>query len=123
MAEDHNKLGNLSVKVFVEEIEPDLPEDLKLGFFRVAQEALIKIRKHARATLAELHLRFSGKGVLMVVSDNGVGFDTREAFARSSRQGSLGLMSMQERADLINAVLRIESRIGRGSRVVIRVKT
>ncbi len=55
----------------------------------------------------------------MVVSDNGIGFDIKEAATRASGKGSLGLMSMQERADLIGANLKIESKPGKGTTVTV----
>ncbi len=68
MAEDHNKLGQVSVKVFVEGLEPDLTEDVKLGFFRIAQEALSNIRKHSKAETSDISIRFTQKRVLMIIN-------------------------------------------------------
>ena len=119
IAEDYNKLKQLSVEVHYEGIEPHIAEEVKLGFFRVAQEALNNIRKHAKATQCHIDLRFDHKNVFMTVSDNGVGFNKKEAYARIGKQGNLGLMSMKERADLINANLNIDSEPGKGTRVTL----
>jgi signal transduction histidine kinase len=103
----------------VARLEPKLPEDVKLGFFRIAQESLNNIRKHAKATNATVSLTFQDTRLKMIVSDNGIGFDIKEAVTRASGKGSLGLMSMKERTDLIGANLKIESKQGKGTTVTV----
>jgi PAS domain S-box-containing protein len=120
IADDYNKLGQLSVEVQIEGIEPRLSEDIKLGYFRIAQEALNNTRKYAKAKQANIDIRFYRKQVWMLISDNGVGFNVKEAVKKSGGKGSLGLMSMRERADLINADLKIESLPGQGTRVILK---
>jgi PAS domain S-box-containing protein len=115
LTEDYNKLGQLSVKMKVGGEEPRLSEEVKLGFFRIAQEALNNTRKHSKATKANIILTFRERKVEMLVTDNGIGFDAREVDSKASSRGSLGLMSMRERADLVGANLKIESKPGRGT--------
>jgi PAS domain S-box-containing protein len=121
MAEDISKLNLFEIKVEVEGIEPALSEDVKLGFFRVAQEAINNIRKHAKASRATISLQFKDNQARMVVIDDGVGFDTQESASRSKGKGSLGLMSMQERANLIGASLKIESNPGQGTTIKVEM--
>ena len=121
IAEDTNILNQLEVKVKLEGIEPILSENVKLGLFRIAQEALNNARKHAQANKATVKLQFSENKVKLVVIDNGVGFDVQEAMTQNSNNGSVGLMSMKERAKLIGADLKIESRLGKGTRVSAEV--
>jgi PAS domain S-box-containing protein len=122
LAEDYNKLGPLSVNVNVEDAEPDLSEEIKLGFFRIAQEALNNSRKHAKARLVNIDLKFSLKQIKMTVSDNGEGFNIRNTLKRSGGKGNLGLISMRERANLIDADLKIESEPGKGTKVTLKTK-
>jgi signal transduction histidine kinase len=122
MSEDYNKLGQLQVKANIEGTEPDLMEEVKLGFFRVAQEALNNTRKHSRASQAQIDISFNQRHISLTVSDNGIGFNKKEAYARSGNYGNLGLMSMKERADLIDADLKIESEPGKGTRVTLSAK-
>jgi PAS domain S-box-containing protein len=122
IAEDYNKLKQLFVEIHSEGMEPKITEEVKLGFFRVAQEALNNIRKHAKATRCRIDLRFGDNNIFMTVSDNGIGFDKKEANARIGKKGNMGLMSMKERADLINANLKIESEPGKGTRVTLSAK-
>ena len=79
IADDFNKLGQLSVEVHIEGMEPELSEEVKLGFFRIAQEALNNTRKHAKASQAEIGIQFNHKQLNMTVSDNGEGFNTKNA--------------------------------------------
>jgi len=124
MAEDINKLNHtnhFSVEVDAEGKEPPLPEDLKLGLFRIAQEALNNARKHSKASKATINLKFQKGSIEMAVSDNGVGFDVGKAYTSSGIKGSLGLMSMQERAQLMGANLKIESEPGQGTTVKVKM--
>jgi PAS domain S-box-containing protein len=120
IADDFNKLGQLSVKVYIEGMEPELSEEVKLGFFRIAQESLNNTRKHSKASQANIDLRFSQKRMWMMISDNGEGFDTKQVLKISGSKGSLGLMSMRERADIIGATLKMKSKPGEGT--IIRVE-
>jgi PAS domain S-box-containing protein len=122
IADDFNKLGQLAVEVHIEGIEPELSEEVKLGFFRIAQEALNNARKHAKASQVNIDIRFNHKQLQMGVSDNGIGFELPKSAARSKGTGSLGLLSMKERADLINADLKIESEPGKGTKVILKAK-
>jgi PAS domain S-box-containing protein len=119
IADDINKLRQVPVELHVEGAEPEISEDLKLAFFRVAQEALNNARKHSRAGKVDIILGFTKNHVQMAVSDDGVGFNVKEASKRSGIRGSLGLMSMRERANLINANLKIESATRKGTRVTL----
>jgi PAS domain S-box-containing protein len=121
MAEDTNKLELLRVEVNSEGDDPGLAEDVKLGFFRIAQEAVNNARKHAKSSRVEIKLHFFETKVEMSVTDNGIGFDFAKTVARTSEKGSMGLMSMQERANLIGAKLTIDSKAGRGTTVTVEL--
>jgi signal transduction histidine kinase len=121
LTDDYNKLGQLQVTIKVGGEEPELAEEVKLGFFRIAQESLNNIRKHAKASQANIVLTFRDDRMEMIVSDNGVGFNVKEAAPRAGGKGSLGLMSMRERARLIGANLKIDSKPGYGTVVTVQV--
>jgi PAS domain S-box-containing protein len=89
-------------------------KDAALCLFRVAQEALNNVTRHAGAGTADVTLRPKDGGLLLAVRDDGVGFDQ----ARPGRARSLGLASMRERVQLVNGTLDIESAPGRGTTVV-----
>jgi signal transduction histidine kinase len=121
MADDINKLQQITIVIAVEGMEPDLPEEIKLALFRIAQEALNNICKHAKASQGTVRLQYQGYRVSMTIVDNGTGFDAPKAIKRASELGSLGLASMQERAKLIGASFRIESKPGKGTAVSVEL--
>jgi signal transduction histidine kinase len=96
--------------------ELDVPLELKQSLYRIAQEALHNIVKHARASKAILRLTKEANDILLEIQDNGKGFDPKEPFP-----GHLGLLSMHERAAKVNGILTIESAPGQGTCVSVRV--
>ena len=91
-----------------------LVPQLETTLFRVIQEAVNNIAKHAHAKNADVSLHF-GKGVIRVcVRDDGRGFDVEEAINSESRPRGLGLLGMNERVELVNGTLSIRSRLGGG---------
>ena len=92
--------------------------EIETNLYRIAQEALNNVAKHAYATRADVLLGRRGADVVLVVEDDGVGFD---AVAKEAGDCGLGLVGMRERAALIGGVLEIESACGRGTTVFVRV--
>lgn len=99
-----------------------LTEDVELALFRIAQEAVNNICKHAEATSAVMGLTYYPDKVRMVIADNGKGFSVKLKNGTPRIRGSLGLLGMRERAHLIGADLNIESSPGRGTRVSVEVR-
>jgi signal transduction histidine kinase/ligand-binding sensor domain-containing protein len=93
-------------------LEPQLQE----MFYRIAQEALNNISKHAAATAARVALTCSPEEVVLIIADDGCGFEMSDGAAASP---GMGMESMRERAARVGAVLRIESRPGGGTTVTV----
>jgi signal transduction histidine kinase len=104
----------LNLEVDVNGVPGRLSSDAALCVFRVAQEALRNVARHARAAVARVSLRERDGGVVLTVSDDGVGFDS----ARARERPSLGLAGMRERVRLIGGQLDVDSVPGAGTRVV-----
>ncbi len=96
--------------------EPDLTFEGKETLYRIAQEALYNVVKHAHATKVSVQLRGAAEGVELCIEDNGSGFDSSATFP-----GHLGLRSMRERAARLDGTLDVESEPGGGTRVVARI--
>lgn len=96
-----------------------LPAEAETALYRIVQEALTNIVRHARATRADVLLERRGDRVVVVVEDNGHGFDAD--VARFAQQGHLGLVGMQERAEMLGGSLVIESLTGAGTTIVVEV--
>jgi PAS domain S-box-containing protein len=96
-----------------------LPSEAETALYRIAQEALTNVARHSRARNVEVILERRPDCVLLVIEDDGVGFDAGEAAA--SKQG-FGLLGMQERALLVGATLELESYVGNGTTILVRMK-
>jgi PAS domain S-box-containing protein len=94
--------------------------ELEATCFRIAQEALTNIIRHAQARQVSVELRQCDNELHMVIRDNGVGFDIAELRRRSTAHASMGMLGMQERALLIGGQVRIESAPGCGTCVCAR---
>jgi signal transduction histidine kinase len=97
-----------------ENVPNQLPKDISLCLFRVAQEALQNAVKHSGTRRFSVDVRGTGDEVKLVVSDAGAGFNVEEA----KRNRGLGLVSMQERIHLVHGHFNVESRPGRETKVV-----
>ena len=92
----------------------DLPSEVKVAFYRIAQEMLNNVAKHANAERVILNLECKDMGVQLSVEDDGVGFDPATVSPEN-----LGLGIMKERAESIGAELLIQSSLGTGTRIVL----
>ena len=95
------------------------PGEVELVFFRITQEALRNVWRHSSASMAKIKVEFEGDKVRITVSDNGKGFKIPERMVDYARDGKLGLAGMQERAQLIGGTLKVSSREGEGTDVVM----
>ncbi len=92
--------------------DPNLPSDVKIAFYRIAQETFSNIAKHTKATQATATLRSDVEFVILTIEDNGRGFVTEEIL-----EDKMGLRIMRERAREIGAQLDLESNKGQGTQV------
>jgi PAS domain S-box-containing protein len=97
----------------------DVSGDLAIACFRVAQEALTNVVRHARARQVWIELSQTDERVELVVRDDGVGFDVARTLEHAASGGHLGLLGMKERVELLVGSLEIDSRPGRGTRIRI----
>ncbi|MDG1984936.1 MAG: PAS domain S-box protein, partial [Planctomycetota bacterium] len=95
----------------------EIPSDVALAFFRIAQEAIRNATKHGRPSWIEVHLTPRDTRLRLEVRDDGSGFDT--SVRHQDSHAGLGLISMEERARLIGATLSIESSPGAGTVVAV----
>ena len=98
-----------------------LSSEAELLLFRIAQEALNNVRKHAQATKAQLTIEFDDGSLAMTIWDNGRGFKVPKILGDLASLGKLGLAGMQERARLIGGNLKIDSEKEKGTTVTVRV--
>lgn len=109
------KAVNVVVEILIDEAE--IPPEVKLPLFRIAQEAFNNIAKHSQAQNARLTLQETSVGIQLIVRDDGIGFELDDVEATS-----LGLRSMQERAEKLKAVFRIFSHPNEGTVLAVHWK-
>jgi PAS domain S-box-containing protein len=93
--------------------------DPAIAAFRVAQEALTNVVRHARAQRVWIELSQRDGLLELVVRDDGVGFDVRQTLERAAGAGNLGLLGMKERVEILGGALEIDSQPGQGTRIRI----
>ena len=103
----------LPVGVTIGTLPQEIPHEAGLGLFRVTQEALENVSRHARASASEVQLEAARDGLLLIVRDDGVGFDLE----RERERPSLGLATMRERVRLLGGEFAVESDAGQGTTI------
>ena len=101
--------------------ERRLAREVELSLYRIAQEALTNVVKHSKAAHADLTIEFDTSEISLVVTDNGNGFIAPNSPTEFAPNGHFGLLGIHERADLIGARLEIESALGKGTRLKVRL--
>lgn len=96
---------------------------VELGLFRIAQEGLRNVERHAQAHCAHVKLNFEPDAVTLTVEDDGIGLPERFLYPTPEEPHSLGLVGMHERASLLGGRLQIQSRPGRGTRLQAVIPT
>jgi signal transduction histidine kinase len=114
LAEDLMMVHNFSIKVDVEGFKKaNLNDKFKLNIFRIVQEQLNNIIKHANSKNSTIVLSSTDKGIRIVITDDGKGFDT------SLQRKGIGLSNIQSRTELYNGTIEIVSSPGNGCRLMI----
>ena len=118
-ASDVQERTSINVKVEINGGEQPVASPAKTALFRIVQEALTNVIKHAGATAAFIRLSYTQDAVIVQVSDNGKGF---EAQARGSRgRTSWGLKNMEERAALLGGTFQVHSTPGQGTTINVSI--
>lgn len=106
---------NLNLEIDLPDPMPSLSPGIEQTIHRIVQEAVENVARHSQATKLSVRLKSNGHTIL-TVEDNGTGFDTSK-----ETTGHFGLVGMRERAELAGGSLSIESKNGRGTRVVLTI--
>lgn len=118
---NHIEKADLKVVFEVMGEEVKLPPQVEIAVLRIIQEALTNVKKHAQAKETFVRLGFKDDEVTITIKDDGKGFDPKKALSKSTKREALGLMGMQERAELLGGALNIESQSGKGTKVKVRI--
>src|SRR3990170_951295 len=101
--------------------EQRLPAQIETALFRVVQEALNNVARHAEAKNAEVTISTQADSVVVEIADDGKGFDLHDVRASADSSRGLGLMGMEERISLLNGRLEINSKIDEGTSIRLEV--
>ena len=101
--------------------EKRLIPETELSLFRIAQEAMNNVRKHAHASAIEIRIEFTESRITMSVSDNGRGFELPNTISHFAREQKLGLIGIDERVRLHNGVYEVKSSLGKGTTIYIEI--
>ena len=115
-----------NVKVSVEEaLVPQLDISKQTVVFYLVEEAVTNARKHAKANLIQVRLRYlpgeEENVASLEIIDNGVGFDVQAITSEYEQRGSLGMVNLQERSEMINGLLEVDSKLEKGTRVRVLI--
>lgn len=107
-------------------VDKALTEQLEMGkqgvIFYIIEEAVNNARKHANAATITVRLGLVEQGIaLLEIADNGMGFDVQAVNQAYDKRGSLGMVNLRERTELINGLLNIDSAPGKGTRVQVYI--
>ena len=115
------KRTGVSVKLACAPLTERLPADTELTLYRILQEALRNVERHARARHVTVGLSLEGAFVQLTITDDGVGFDAAHHAARRKEKGVLGLLGMQERAASVGVALTVKSGRRAGTKIQVRI--
>jgi signal transduction histidine kinase len=110
----------IATELLEEGMADRLAPEIETAAYRIIQEAVTNVAKHASATLCRVYLQRLPATVLVTVEDNGTGFDTQSSRPGGGEPG-LGLISIRERAALVGGAVRLESAPGKGTRLTVEL--
>jgi signal transduction histidine kinase len=119
LAEAVAERSGLTLDLHIEENCNDLPIGVEQGIYRMAQEALENISRHAYARCVKVELARRGTNLTFAITDDGRGFDPKTVRA----DGHFGLRGMYERAEMIGGRLEVQSELGKGTTIRLQVET
>jgi signal transduction histidine kinase len=113
--------GEFKAQVSANDLPDRFPPEIELVGFRVVQEALTNISRHAHAKNVTVEFLKHGSDLHLLIRDDGIGFDKEATFRRVMQSDSLGLLSMQERIALVHGYFEINSAPGQGTEIIARI--
>ena len=121
LSEQFSKSNELSVKVHTTGVDGRFDSSVEVGLYRIAQEALNNIAKHAGAHEVNVQLIGDARSTRLIIEDDGKGFHVGRHEPQAGRRRGMGLVSMRERAASFNGVFILDSHPGRGTEIIVEV--
>ena len=113
--------SNLTIDSELDDIDKVFDPEAEMSIYRMIQESLSNIMKHAEATEAQIFVKKSERNLTILVSDDGKGYDLNRIEKRNGSEGGFGLLGISERVKMLGGTQEIESTIGVGTTVLIKI--
>ncbi|MFQ5988271.1 MAG: sensor histidine kinase, partial [Dehalococcoidia bacterium] len=120
-AEGHLEAAGIKMYLETAGQERTLPPHVETAVFRIVQEAITNIVRHAGAESTSISLEFRESSIGVYIEDDGTGFDLDEVMSSADRRRGLGLLGMKERVELLGGSLSLRSRPGLGTQVAVEI--
>jgi signal transduction histidine kinase len=121
LSEQFSNRTNVKVQFQAHGINDRLDPNLEIGMYRIAQESLNNVSKHAEATEVNLQIIRHNTGIRLVIEDNGKGLTTQPGLLRATGKGGMGLPGMRERASSFGGAFTIDSTPNNGTLIAVEV--
>ena len=106
---------------FTSDEDPRLKSEIVISIYRIAQEALTNVVRYARAKNISVIVERKQSQLFMIIEDDGIGFDVQQLLNKEPDKGNLGILGMQERVSLLGGTFVIESEVGKGTTIFVRI--
>jgi signal transduction histidine kinase/ligand-binding sensor domain-containing protein len=113
-----SRATEISFSTDIADVDQSFPEDLRINFYRIVQEAVNNIIKHSGASEAKIRVEKTGRRILLLIADNGNGFSAEQKNSAAGKSG-FGLVGIRERAAVLGGLVKIQSRTGFGTTLTI----
>ncbi|MCX7942243.1 MAG: sensor histidine kinase [Dictyoglomaceae bacterium] len=117
--EREKKRNNLNIEYVFDFQQEKINKDLSINIFRIIQEGLTNIIKHAQARNIFLEIKEEGENILITIKDDGIGFDVEKIWEKVKEGRALGILGIKERVELFNGNMEIKSKKGEGTEIKI----
>ena len=115
------KQKDLKIRFNCHDLEGIIFQGDPINFYRIVQEALVNVLKHAKATQAEINIKIIGNWLKLIIKDNGQGFVIFKNLTPQKEPQGLGISTMHERAQLLKGIMEIKSKFKQGTSIVLNV--
>jgi signal transduction histidine kinase/ligand-binding sensor domain-containing protein len=113
--------SGLAIQSELDDVDAIFDDDAEMSIYRIIQESLSNVLKHAEASTVQVFLKTSGRNLTVLVSDDGKGFDPNKAEITEADKGGFGLLGISERVKMLGGTQEIESPPGKGTTILIKI--